>query len=107
MTFPIIAEEYTVNVTLNTYFIFLLDLEFPAYLLGIDPQRLGHKLVSRIFDSKWGGKSERVDVTLNTEQAQFTRDAWTKGLYSRLFDYIVKVRGEFCSYGCLSEAGRL
>ncbi|KAK4299769.1 hypothetical protein Pmani_027986 [Petrolisthes manimaculis] len=65
-------------------------LEFPAFLLEIDPQQLGHKLVSRIFDSKWGGKSERVDVTLNTEQAQFARDAWTKGLYSRLFDYIVE-----------------
>lgn len=65
-------------------------LEFPAYLLGIDPGRLGQKLVSRVFDSKWGGKSERVDVILNTEQAQFTRDAWTKGLYSRLFDYIVE-----------------
>ncbi|XP_042233843.1 unconventional myosin-Ie-like isoform X2 [Homarus americanus] len=65
-------------------------LEFPAYLLGIDSQVLGQKLVSRVFDSKWGGKSERVDVTLNTEQAQFTRDAWTKGLYSRLFDYIVE-----------------
>lgn len=64
-------------------------LEFPAYLLGIDAQLLGDKLVSRVFDSKWGGKSERVDVTLNLEQAQFTRDAWTKGLYSRLFDYIV------------------
>lgn len=65
-------------------------LEFPAYLLGIDPQILGHKLVSRIFDSKWGGKSDRIDVTLNTEQAQFTRDAWAKGLYARLFDYIVE-----------------
>lgn len=65
-------------------------LEFPAFLLGIDAQILGQKLISRVFDSKWGGKSERVDVTLNTEQAQFTRDAWTKGLYSRLFDYIVE-----------------
>lgn len=65
-------------------------LEFPAYLLGIDAQRLGHKMISRVFDSKWGGKSERVDVTLNLEQAQFTRDAWCKGLYTRLFDYIVE-----------------
>ncbi|CAL4124191.1 unnamed protein product, partial [Meganyctiphanes norvegica] len=65
-------------------------LEFPAYLLGIDAQRLGHKMISRVFDSKWGGQSERVDVTLNLEQAQFARDAWCKGLYTRLFDYIVE-----------------
>ncbi|XP_063601194.1 unconventional myosin-Ie-like [Penaeus indicus] len=65
-------------------------LAFPAYLLGIDAQKLGQKLTSRVFDSKWGGKSERVDVTLNLEQAQFARDAWCKGLYSRMFDYIVE-----------------
>ncbi|KAG0725192.1 Unconventional myosin-Ie [Chionoecetes opilio] len=64
-------------------------LEFPAYLLGVSSEWVGRKLVSRVFDSKWGGQSERVDVTLNVEQAQFTRDAWTKGLYTRLFDYIV------------------
>nr|XP_045626212.1 unconventional myosin-Ie-like isoform X1 [Procambarus clarkii] len=72
---------------------FIMDpnyLQFPAFLLGIDAQLLGQKLISRVFDGKWGGKSERVDVTLNTEQAQFARDAWTKGLYSRLFDYIVE-----------------
>lgn len=69
----------------------VVDLEYPAYLLGISVDQLGHKLVSRVFDSKWGGKSERVDVTLNIEQAQFTRDAWTKGMYSRVFDYLVDV----------------
>ncbi|XP_045106073.1 unconventional myosin-Ie-like isoform X2 [Portunus trituberculatus] len=65
-------------------------LAFPAYLLGVSAEALGQKLVSRVFDSKWGSKSERVDVTLNMEQAQFTRDAWTKGLYAQLFDYIVE-----------------
>lgn len=64
-------------------------LQYPAYLLGVSAESLGQKLVSRVFDSKWGSQSERVDVTLNMEQAQFTRDAWTKGLYARLFDYIV------------------
>lgn len=64
-------------------------LQFPAYLLGVSEESLGQKLISRIFDSKWGGRSERMDVPLNMEQAKFTRDAWTKGLYARLFDYIV------------------
>ncbi|XP_073408500.1 unconventional myosin-Ie-like isoform X2 [Dendrobates tinctorius] len=64
-------------------------LAFPAFLLGIDQSRLKEKLTSRKMDSKWGGKSEVIDVTLNVEQACFTRDALSKALYTRLFDYLV------------------
>lgn len=65
-------------------------LAFPSYLLGIDQNRLQEKLTSRKMDSKWGGKSEVIDVTLNVEQACFTRDALSKALYTRLFDYLVE-----------------
>ncbi|KAJ6664230.1 hypothetical protein lerEdw1_008449, partial [Lerista edwardsae] len=64
-------------------------LAFPAFLLGIDQSRLKEKLTSRQMDSKWGGKSESIHVTLNVEQACYTRDALAKALHARVFDYLV------------------
>lgn len=65
-------------------------LDFPAYLLEISVKQLAQKLISREFESKWGSQSESVDVTLNVEQALYTRDALAKDIYARLFDYLVK-----------------
>ncbi|TWW68073.1 Unconventional myosin-Ie [Takifugu flavidus] len=65
-------------------------LAFPAFLLGIAQNRLREKLTSRKMDSKWGNAVESIDVTLNVEQACHTRDALTKALHSRVFDFLVE-----------------
>ena len=49
------------------------------------------KLISRVMESKWGKTTEVLDVTNNVSQADQTRDALAKGLYTRLFDYLVVV----------------
>lgn len=43
------------------------------------------------MESKWGSNKENIEVTLNMEQAAHTRDALSKAVYSRLFDFLVEV----------------
>uniref|UniRef100_A0A915PJ71 Uncharacterized protein n=1 Tax=Setaria digitata TaxID=48799 RepID=A0A915PJ71_9BILA len=64
-------------------------LEFPAYLLGLKPSAIREKLTSRQMESRWGKQTEQINVTLNVQQAEFTRDAWTKDLYTRLFEFLI------------------
>ncbi|ETN81932.1 myosin head [Necator americanus] len=64
-------------------------LQFPAFLLGLPPEAIQQKLTARKMESRWGNKTETIDVTLNVEQANYTRDAWTKAIHARVFDYLV------------------
>ena len=43
------------------------------------------------MESKWGKQSEIITVANNVQQAESTRDALAKGLYTRIFDYLVTV----------------
>ena len=43
------------------------------------------------MESKWGSQSEKITVANNVQQAEATRDSLAKGLYTRLFDFLVNV----------------
>lgn len=65
-------------------------LEFPAFLLGLTNADIEAKLTGRKMESKWGTQKEEINMKLNVDQANYTRDAWVKAIYARLFDYLVK-----------------
>jgi len=65
-------------------------LDYPCNLLQIDKEFLATKLTSRVMKTTWGGKTEEVVVTNNIQQAESTRDALAKGIYSRIFDFLVE-----------------
>ncbi|KAI6239978.1 hypothetical protein M3Y99_00512000 [Aphelenchoides fujianensis] len=68
-------------------------LQFPAYLLGLSAEAIKEKITKRRLESKWGAQTEQIDVNLNVEQAVYTRDAWVKAMYSRLFDFLGAFHG--------------
>lgn len=64
---------------------------FVAYLMEVDCESLSKALTSRIMETQRGGRRGSVyEVPLNVVQANSVRDALSKTLYERLFEWIVQ-----------------
>nr|XP_034335577.1 unconventional myosin-VI isoform X2 [Crassostrea gigas] len=66
------------------------SLDTASSLLGLPKEELRESLVSRIMQTARGGsKGTAIKVPLKAGEASSARDALSKSIYSRLFDYIV------------------
>ncbi|XP_076466820.1 unconventional myosin-VI-like isoform X2 [Babylonia areolata] len=66
------------------------SLTTAAGLLGVDREELRDSLVSRVMQATRGGvKGTAIKVPLKVSEASSARDALSKSVYGRMFDYIV------------------
>ncbi len=68
-------------------------LQLAASLLQVDPMTLQNALLFRVIQTGGAGQSNRgstYNVPQNPEQAAIARDALSKEIYSRIFDWIVE-----------------
>lgn len=66
------------------------SLNMTASLIGLDPKELNQCLLSRIMQtSKGGAKGTIYLVPLKVHEACNARDALSKAIYSKLFDFLV------------------
>lgn len=59
-------------------------------VLGLVPNSLARALTSRSITTGVGKRGSSINIPLDEKGAYFTRDALAKGMYSRLFDFIVE-----------------
>ena len=64
--------------------------DFVAHLLDVDRSMLNKALTSRVMETQRGGQRGTIyDVPLNAVQALAVRNALSKSIYERLFEWIV------------------
>ena len=68
-----------------------LDLRAPCTYLGISPEDLRTKLISRRLEFKEHDENKQIEQAFTVDKAIFTRDALAKSIYARIFDFLIQV----------------
>jgi myosin heavy subunit len=68
------------------------DLQAPCAYFGIKIDYLKTKLISKRLEFKEHQENKQVEQTFTVDKAIFTRDALSKSIYSRIFDYLIQVK---------------
>ena len=71
---------------------FLPDLSDVCRYFGIEENQLKKNLTSKRLEFKEQQENRRIEQRFTFDRAIFTRDALAKGIYARLFDYLIRVR---------------
>ncbi|PRP75446.1 myosin IA heavy chain, partial [Planoprotostelium fungivorum] len=66
------------------------DLEMTAKLLSVDVKALESCLTARIVSAGTSGRASVYNVAQTPAQAEATRDAFSKNIYGKLFDWFVE-----------------
>ena len=65
-------------------------LDLAASMFGIQPFNLQKVILQRLINTgQAGGRMSTYNVPQNVEQATYARDAISKAIYSRVFDYLI------------------
>ena len=65
--------------------------------MGIEKDLLKKRLISKRLEFKEQQENRRIEQRFTIDKAIFSRDALAKGIYTRLFDYLIQVGVGFSS----------
>ena len=84
-------------------------LEFIAGILGVPGSFLGQSMTIRQMQTSHGAKAgSTYSVPLNRRQAEASRDALSKAIYDRIFDWIIdRINKALATQGCALSIGVL